>query len=171
MRHRVETRHSLREFGWITKLTDPGSIAVDNVNNEIYVTNGTANSINVYARTANGSVAPTRIISGATTSIGGPYCIAVDTVNNEIFVGNYNNNTITVYNRTDSGNVAPKRIISGAATGLDGPWGIAVDAVNNEIYAGNANDRINNHGLFPAGERQRNADPDPVRRRHRLEQA
>jgi DNA-binding beta-propeller fold protein YncE len=125
----------------VTQIDGPVSIAIDTVNNEIFVGNNNNSSITVYGRTANGSVAPMRTISGASTGISGPWGMAVDTVNNEIFVSNYSANnwsgSITVYGRTASGNVAPTRSISGGNTGMSSPKSIALDTVNNEIFVAN----------------------------------
>ena len=122
----------------VTRLATPVGVAVDAINNEIFVTNLANNSVTVYSRTANGSVAPTRTISGAATGLSSVGTIAVDIANNEIVVANEGNKSITVYSRTANGNVAPIRTISGAATGLDGAAAIAVDTVNNEILAANS---------------------------------
>ena len=113
-------------------------LAVDTVNNEFFVAIGSpANSILVFARTANGNVAPLRTISGAATGLNGPYGVAVDIVNNEVAVANLGGNSVTVYARTANGNASPLRTISGAATGLNSPTGLAVDTVNNELVAAN----------------------------------
>ncbi len=93
--------------------------------NELYVSNGTADSITVYSRTADGNIAPVRTITGAATNLSALRGIAVDTANNEIFVANWAN-SITVYSRAADGNIAPVRTITGAATNLNGPVGIAV---------------------------------------------
>src|SRR6266496_2907899 len=80
---------------------------------ELFVTNQ-GGSVTVYARTANGDVAPLRTISGAATGLNGPFGLAVDTVNNELAVANIGNAapySITVYARTANGNVAPLRTI------------------------------------------------------------
>jgi DNA-binding beta-propeller fold protein YncE len=113
-------------------------LAVDTVNNEFFVAIGLpTNSVLVFARTANGNVAPLRTISGAATGLNSPYGVAVDIVNNEVAVTNLSGNSVTVYARTANGNVAPLRTISGAATGLNSPTGLAVDTVNNELVAAN----------------------------------
>jgi DNA-binding beta-propeller fold protein YncE len=124
-------------------------IAVDTINNEIFVCNG--GSIMVYGRTDSGNVAPIRTISGTSTSLSDLQSIAVDTVNNEIYVSN-GGGSITVHGRTDSGNIAPVRTIAGASTGLSGPRGIAVDMVKNEIFvANNVNGSINVYGRTDSG--------------------
>jgi DNA-binding beta-propeller fold protein YncE len=131
-------------------LSDLRGLAVDTVNNEIFVNNIT--SIMVFGRTDSGNIAPLRTISGVSTGLNGPEGLAVDTVHNQIFVANVFNDSITVYGRTDSGNIAPLRTISGASTGLSGPQGIAVDMVKNEIFvANNVNSSITIYGRTDSG--------------------
>ena len=125
-----------RKFGSLTELYAPSGIAVDTVNNEIFVANFAypdRNSITVYTRTVDGNVAPVRTISGYLTGLNAPNGIAVDTVNNEIFVANYLGNSITVYARTANGDSTPLRSISG----LGGPVSVAVDIEHNEIFVAN----------------------------------
>ncbi len=132
-------------IGAKTQLNDPHGNFVDNVNNEVFVTNEghilgappALPSIAVYGRTAKGNVAPTRKIQGSLTGLNVPKHIRVDLTNNEMAVANGGNNSITIYNRLDNGNVAPKRTIAGSLTGLNNPAGVFIDAVNNEILVTN----------------------------------
>jgi len=117
--------------GNLTGLNAPNGIAVDTVNNEIFVANYLSKSITVYARTADGNTAPLRTISG----LGGPVSVAVDTINNEILVANLDSSIIAVYTRTASGSAAPVRTFSSLGYPTDA---IAVDTANNEIFV-NAN--------------------------------
>jgi len=57
----------------------PEGIAVDTVNNEMFVANENSLSVTVYARTANGNVAPLRTLSGAATGLNGPSFVAITT--------------------------------------------------------------------------------------------
>jgi hypothetical protein len=93
---------------------------VDTVNNELFVSNHTP-SITVYARSANGNVAPIRTIAGVATGLTTPGGMALDTVNDELLVPDYGNNSVRVFPRSASGNVAPLRALVGAATGLSVP--------------------------------------------------
>jgi len=113
------------------------ALAVDTVNNEIFVANDSNSSITVYRRTDTGDVPPIRKISGSSTGLSYPKGCAVDTVNNQIYVVNYGNNSITVYGRTDTGNITPVRVISGTSTGLSYPISIALDTTNNELFVVN----------------------------------
>ena len=126
--------------GPATALENPAGLAVDTVNDEIFVAN--VSSITVYSLTASGDVAPKRTISGADTELAQPIGLAVDTVNNEVLVANIS--SITVYSLTAGGppgsasaNVKPLRTISGPKTRLLNPAGLAVDTVNNEILVAN----------------------------------
>jgi len=136
----------LREIiGANTNLNDPHGNFVDNVNNEVFVTNEghildappALPSITVYNRADVGNVAPKRTVQGPLTGLNVPKLIHVDLTNNEMAVANGGNNSITIYNRLDNGNVAPLRTIAGALTGLSNPTGVFIDAVNNEILVTN----------------------------------
>jgi DNA-binding beta-propeller fold protein YncE len=121
-----------------TGLAGAFAVVVDTVNNELTVlTPNGGGVVTVYARTANGNVAPLRSISGAATGMDTPRGLALDIVNDELFVANFDN-SITVYARTANGNAVPKRTLVGAATGLNAPRGLVVDSVNNELIVANA---------------------------------
>jgi DNA-binding beta-propeller fold protein YncE len=92
-----------------------GGMAVDTLNNEIFLAFGPY--INVYARTANISDAPLRIIRTGDGSFDGG--IAVDVLSNEIFVTDRDKHRISIYTRTADGEVPPSRMISGAASGVN----------------------------------------------------
>ncbi len=63
--------------GASTGLGTPTGIAVDTVNNEIFVTNSLFNSITVFGRTVNGNITPVRTISGSSTGLSSPFGIAL----------------------------------------------------------------------------------------------
>jgi DNA-binding beta-propeller fold protein YncE len=121
-----------------TMISGPRGVAIDNVHDEIFVSNYSAGNIVVFSRTANGNVAPLRIITGVSNPAG----ISLDLVNNELAVANATTDSITIYARTASGAATPARIISGSSTGMNAPTGIAVDTTNNELsvsnFAGNS---------------------------------
>lgn len=127
--------------GTSTALDGQAGMALDTVNDEIVLSNANAfpAQILVFARTANGDVAPLRTIVGAATGLSRPIGCVVDAVNGEIAVVNFNSNSITVFSRTANGDVAPLRTIVGAATGLNTPNGLALDLVNNELVVTNNN--------------------------------
>jgi hypothetical protein len=106
---------------------------VDPIHNEILVPTG--NSILVFPRTAQGDVAPIRVIKGSETGLRGAQTLAVDPVNNVIIAsfnrasrsnvdavrvdtGAVGSGGFVIFNRTDNGNVKPQRIIAGEKTGI-----------------------------------------------------
>ncbi len=90
-------------------------MAIDPVNNEIYVGNR-LNRILVFDREANGNVAPKRVLGGPDTRFGGTPTIRVDPINDLLFVtsgrGGGDGN-ILVFDRTASGNTPPRGVIPG----------------------------------------------------------
>jgi hypothetical protein len=101
----------------------PGSanrLDVDAVHDEIFVPDG--NRIRVYPRTANGNVAPIRVIEGPDTQLRNAQSVAVDPVNNLLVIGLNKQNedpdgALLIFNRTDSGNAKP-RAIRGPKSGI-----------------------------------------------------
>lgn len=141
-----------------TSLNYLGGIALDTVNNEIFVGNtasaGNSTGIAVYGRTDTGNVSPVRTISGVNTGLMNIKGIAVDALNNEIIVADLYYRSITVYRRTDTGNVSPVRTINGEMTGLSYPHGVAIDSVNNQIAVVNGyygNNSITIYGRTDSG--------------------
>jgi DNA-binding beta-propeller fold protein YncE len=118
-------------------LSGPSDVVVDDLNDELLVSNNRVNSVTVYARTATGSTAPLRILSGPATLLHAPFGLAVDVVNNELMATNFLGNSVTVYPRTASGSTAPIRVLSGVLPGLNFPLGLAVDAVHDELMVTN----------------------------------
>ncbi len=124
--------------GGATGLSGPFAVAVDVVNNELFVAN--VNSITVYALAATGNIAPLRTLAGAATGLNHPLHVAFDSVNDELVVANnFDPGTVTVYSRTASGNAAPIRTLSGASTGLLFPISVTVDTASNELFVANNN--------------------------------
>ena len=130
-----------------TRLVAPDRVAVDAVNNEIYVPEGDV--ILVYNRTDNGNVAPKRTIEG-------PHAgkqldaIAIDAVNNLLIVGagggggsRESETHFLVFPRTASGDATPLMDIKGPRN-LGGPYDIypakklifATNRPFNEVLAG-----------------------------------
>ncbi len=96
-----------------TQLLDPISVAVDPVNNEIYafqITN--SDRVLVFDRTANGDVAPKRVLMQPASSG------AVDPIHNVLVL--IGRNTIRIFDRTAQGADKPLRTIAGPQTGLQG---------------------------------------------------
>jgi sugar lactone lactonase YvrE len=102
----------------------------------LLVSDVASNAILTFSATANGSVAPTQTLSGASTNLNQPEGFFVDTVHSTIWVGNYSSGTagtITEYPLPASGNTAPMTTLGGGSTTLKGPGGIYVNA-SGSIY-------------------------------------
>lgn len=149
----------LRGLGWggntATQLNSPSSLAVNPAQNEIYIADsdfGSSTTPNLgkvftFARTADGDVAPLRVLQGALTRIDqGTPVIAFDPDSQLLFVLTSTTDTpnhikhgrILVFPANASGNVAPLRVIEGAATGLDTAintyfYGMSFDAANQRL--------------------------------------
>src|SRR5579872_3362069 len=137
--------------GGNTQLAFPGVLALDQVNGDYYVTSNN-NQILVFPHTANGNVAPSRVITslidlpGAASGTGAGLIVSMD-VNafwNEIYIGGLTPPTyIAVFNRTANGASVPLRVINGPATQLDAPvTGIQLDAIHDELFELTANGKI-----------------------------
>jgi len=122
--------------------TGPGasfesSAGPDITTHYVYVTNnqvgGGFYSVEYFALSANGNIAPVGVISGSSTELSGSNGIVVDTHGN-MFVGNETTGTITIYRPGSTGNIAPSKILAGPSTQLYAPVGLAIDTSNN-IYA------------------------------------
>jgi len=102
-------------------------VNVDPVNNEILLPAGTGtsrenrtpvveNSILVFARDANGNVAPKRILRGPDTQIRGVSAVAADPVHDRLIVNS--GNAMLIFDRTASGNAKPLAVIQGPKSGM-----------------------------------------------------
>jgi len=108
-----------------TRLEAPDRVAVDAVNNEIFVPEG--DKVLVFDRMANGNVAPIRAIEGPDVGRGMD-ALAIDPVNDLLIVGvgggggDLGRGTrFFVFDRTANGNVKPKMIIQGPRA-MGGPF-------------------------------------------------
>lgn len=120
-------------------LYGPKGIAVDTVNNELFVAayNPINNAIAVYDRTDSGYATPKRAISGTSTGLDSPWSLDMDAAA-ELLVSNpIGRNYIRAYARDANGDIASLRAIGGASSGISNPYGMAVDNVNNEIFVAN----------------------------------
>ncbi len=131
--------------GASTTLSAAYGIWLDAVRDELYVASWANSRIVVFsqASTTAGNIAPSRIISGATTSLSSPYGLWLDSANDRLYVSNGGNSagSILVFNnaRTASGNIAPNRIISGPSTTLTGPRKMWLDSEADQLYVAGAN--------------------------------
>jgi len=134
-----------------TRLSDVHGLAVDGKNKRLFVTSWGAvsdfkiagsgkfelPSVGVFSSTANGDVAPERVIQGPKTQLDWPGATSIDTDSGDIYVANDMGNSILVFHGTDQGDVAPFRVIKGAKTHLSYPAGVFVDTKNKEVWASN----------------------------------
>jgi DNA-binding beta-propeller fold protein YncE len=126
--------------GPLTQIDWPMGVAVDEVNNEIFVANNGDNSLLVFKRTASGNAQPERVIRGPLTGIKGPMGVSV--AKDEIWVANFGDHTALVFPRTAAGNVAPKRIVRNApagseTSGFGNPYAVAYDTKRKEVLVPN----------------------------------
>jgi DNA-binding beta-propeller fold protein YncE len=110
--------------GTKTQFTHIDRVAIDPINNELYVPDG--DRMLVFPRDANGNVAPIRILEGPDTHLGGA-AAAIDTVNDLLITagtyrpeGGKREDRILIFKRTAQGNEKPLREIVGPNTILDG---------------------------------------------------
>ncbi len=116
--------------GAATGLSTPGYMALD-ASNHIWVANQTSNSVEEFANSANGNVAPLAIVAGGNTLLNDPQGIAFDSsgrlyvaVDNALGVPD----AVLVFSPPVAGNIAPSNILCGPNTGVNNPTGIAVNA-------------------------------------------
>ena len=136
-----------------TNMINPRGVARD-ARGRIYVTNGTANTVTVYAAGANGNVPPLAVIGGANTGFTDPNAIAID-ASGKIYVLNLGTpDSIMVYPPlgTSTGvlNEAPIATIAGTNTLLASPDGIALDS-SGDIYVANENYATGSVNVYAAG--------------------
>lgn len=89
----------------------------------------------MFARLANGNVAPVRTIEGQATNLSRTmHGIAYDEVNDEMVIPVALGGAILVFDAGARGEIPPKRTIQGSKTRLVRPQTVAVDPKNDEIY-------------------------------------
>lgn len=116
-----------------TTLDVPSAVAIDTAQNYLYVANvGSTHTIAVFhnARTANGDIAPDRIISGG--SLAGPKCLALDVANDRLFVLDAVNVKIYDNVSTLNGVTTPDRSITSLPAGTAG--GCFYDATTDALF-------------------------------------
>jgi hypothetical protein len=97
---------------------DTDNVSIDNINNEVYVTQESADTILVFNNRDSGDVAPVRILHGPKTDMRFPRRVTVDPVSNVMAV--VASKGIMIYPRTANGDVSPSCVIAGPKTGLGG---------------------------------------------------
>lgn len=91
-------------------------MAVDQETGELYVANSMGHSVLVFTgmTSAQGNVAPSRVLKGSRTGLVYPTGVFVDAVHQELWISNLGNSSATVYPLKASGDVAPLHAIRGA---------------------------------------------------------
>ena len=98
--------------------------------------------ISVFARLANGNVAPKRVIEGQATNLSRTmHGIAYDALHDEIVIPVALSGAVLVFKADATGEVPPLRAIQGTRTRLVRPHTVAVDPVNNEILTADPSSR------------------------------
>lgn len=122
-----------------TNLVSPIDVALDPINNLLYVadktTDGGAIEVFTSASAANGSTTPARIIQPGFV----PSAILLDSANDRLFIADPVNNAIDVYDTATklNGTVTASRSISGSNTQLSQPFGLRIDGAG-RLIVGNA---------------------------------
>ena len=101
-------------------------MSIDPVNDEIYVAE--QDHIKVYPRSANGDVAPLRVLGGPKTQLENTWGtqglrgVGVDWINNVLVVTGYfqDRGRILIFDRTASGDTKPRAVVAGPKSGLTG---------------------------------------------------
>ncbi len=126
-------------------------IAVDEENQELFLTVEFPPKVVAYRKMAEGDEKPLRVLEGQHTRLEDAHGIAIDTKNQWMFVanhghssnpripggGSFNPPSITVYPLKASGDTAPIRIIAGPQTQMNWPAGIYLDQEAGELYVAN----------------------------------
>jgi DNA-binding beta-propeller fold protein YncE len=135
---------SLTISGAATSLAAPSRLLLDAASDRLFVANPGSSSILVFeaASTRSGNVAPTRIISGASTLLSAPSDLALDAVNNALYVADGTHILVFLSASTVTGNVPPVHNINlGFSVGA-----ILLDTTGNRLYVAdtgnNAIDRL-----------------------------
>ena len=96
----------------------------------------------MFARVANGNVAPKRVIEGQATNLSRTmHGIAYDGIHDEIVIPVALSGAVLVFKADATGEVPPLRAIQGTRTRLVRPHTVAVDPVNNEILTADPSSR------------------------------
>lgn len=99
-----------------TELDWPAAMKFDPDSGALYIANDIGQSVLVFAgaASAQGDVAPSRVIHGPSTRLRNPTGVALDLKNKELWVSNLGNSSATVYPLDANGDVSPLRVIRSA---------------------------------------------------------
>lgn len=123
-----------------TQLSSPQHLFLDTANDRLYVANQGGHSVLVFdgvsALTGTVNQSPTRVISGAGTTLAAPLDVTLDPTNNLLYVADGTSILVFAAATTVSGNTAPVRTINmGVSIG-----GLFLDATNNQLYVSDPGD-------------------------------
>lgn len=123
--------------GPLTQLRALDRLAVDPLNDEIYVPEG--QRILVFDREAHGNVAPKRILSGPATGFTSAGAVAVDPVRNLMVVGGSTRAAggaavLAIFERTAKGNAKPIRVITGPEARLSAAGNMRIHPESGLIF-------------------------------------
>ena len=127
------------------------AMAMDEENQEFFVSVQHPPQVAVYRRGAEGNEKPKRLLIGDKTQLSDSHGMAIDTKRKLLFVDNWGNiaddavpgsgrfgpPNITVYRLQANGDEAPLRVIQGPKTGLDWPGALSVDQDTGDLYVAN----------------------------------
>jgi 6-phosphogluconolactonase (cycloisomerase 2 family) len=102
-----------------TQMNWPGNMTFNADTEELFIANDADQSVLVFGglKTAQGNVAPVRILKGNKTKLNYPTGVFVDNKHQELWVSNLGNASANVYPLNANGNVAPFRTIRSAPLG------------------------------------------------------
>lgn len=127
------------------------AMAMDEANQEFFVSIQHPPQVAVYRRGAEGNEKPKRLLIGDKTQLSDSHGMAIDTKRKLLFVNNWGNiaddakpgsgrfgpPSITVYRLDANGDEAPVRIIQGPKTTLDWPGAMSVNPDTGDLYVAN----------------------------------
>ena len=148
------------------------AMAVDEVNEEFYLSVQYPPQVAIYRKQASGNEKPRRLIQGESTRLSDSHGIAIDPKSKLLFVNNWGNisdyripgsgrfeaPSITVYRLDADGDAPPTHVIQGQKTQLNWPGAMAIDPDRSELYV--ANDMGQSIIVFRETD---NGDVQPVR--------
>jgi 6-phosphogluconolactonase (cycloisomerase 2 family) len=127
------------------------AMAMDNENQELFVSIQYPPQVAVYRKGASGDEKPRRLLQGPKTRLSDAHGLAIDTKSRLLFVNNWGNisdykvagtgrfeaPSITVYSLNANGDTAPLRVIQGPKTQLNWPAAMSLDPATGDLYVAN----------------------------------